>query len=211
MNFYLFLLLAFLLGGIPFGLLIGYAFGKGDIRKLGSGNIGATNVWRVAGPMAGILALAADIAKGSLAVYLSLSLFRLSWPLIWPASGLVAAILVVAGHMFSPFLGFAGGKGVSAALGSLIMLLPIETLLALIVFVLTILISRYISLGSICAALGLFLTVFIERFVLREAIDALFLITAALIPALIIFAHRRNIRRLIDGTEPKFQLRRAAP
>lgn len=210
MYFYLFLLIAFLLGGIPFGLLAGYAAGKGDIRRLGSGNIGATNVFRAVGPLAGILTFTADIAKGVLAVYLSLIFFRLSWPLVWPASGLVTAILVVAGHMFSPFLGFSGGKGVATALGALIVLLPIETILALIIFILTTLIFRYISLGSICAALGFFLVVYTERFALRQSMDSLFLLTAALIPALIIFAHRRNLRRLLDGTEPRFQFRRTA-
>ena len=111
MSFYIYIIIAFALGGIPFGLLVGYMFGAGDIRKVGSGNIGATNVWRTAGPGAAMLVFVGDIGKGVLAVLLAGWMISASWPVAITTAGLIGGCAAVLGHMFSPFLGFRGGKG----------------------------------------------------------------------------------------------------
>lgn len=209
MNFYLYLIIAFVLGGIPFGLLAGYIAGKGDIRKKGSGNIGATNVWRVAGPGAAIFVFAGDIGKGVAAVWLSFLFFNAGWPISSTAAALAFGVAAVLGHTFSPFLKFKGGKGVNTALGVFITLMPIETLIAVGVFILTVSIFRYISLGSISGALTLAILLWVERVAMQRAIDDLFLVAASLLALLILITHRQNIKRLMKGTENRFRLRKA--
>lgn len=210
MSFYLYLIIAFFLGGIPFGLMAGYLFGQGDVRQKGSGNIGATNVWRVAGPVAGIITFAGDIGKGVAAVLLCGGLYQAGWPVPDAAAALIGGILAVLGHTFSPLLGFRGGKGVNTALGVFITLLPIETLIAVGVFIFAVGVFRYISLGSMAAAVSFALVMWIERMVLRVPVDDLYLAAATVVAFLILLTHRQNIKRLMAGTENRFQLRRAS-
>jgi glycerol-3-phosphate acyltransferase PlsY len=209
MNFYLYLIVAFVLGGIPFGLIAGYVAGKGDIRKKGSGNIGATNAWRVAGPGAAIFVFAGDIGKGVGAVLLASAFYHQGWPISLPASALLGGFVAVLGHTFSPFLGFRGGKGVNTALGVFLSLMPVETLIAFGVFLVTVFVFRYISLGSIIGAMALTLILWAERLVLKRPVDDLYLAAATILAVLILVTHRENIRRLIKGTENRFQLRKA--
>ncbi len=146
---------AYLLGSIPFGLLLSKLFGGADIRSVGSGNIGATNVARAAGPLAGTLTLLLDTGKGALAVFLAMRLSNESatWMMI-------AGLCVLLGHCFPIWLGFRGGKGVATALGVFLVLCPLAALGALILFVLVVIYWRFVSLGSISAAAAMPLLVY---------------------------------------------------
>lgn len=211
MSFYLTFLAGFLIGGIPFGLFAGYVAGVGDIRTQGSKNIGATNVWRIAGPGWAVIPFVGDIGKGAAAVLLSRLLYQpASWPLSMAGSALAVGIAAVLGHTFSPYLRFRGGKGVNTALGVFAALTPRETVAALIVFLIMLILFRYISLASMIAAIAFAAIVWIERFALDRPIETPYLVCAILVPALILFTHRGNIERLIQGTEPRFQLRKAS-
>src|SRR6266852_4119621 len=145
---------AYLLGSIPFGLLLTKLFGGGDVRKAGSGNIGATNVARVAGPLAGILTLVFDTAKGAAAVLLAGQFTNGS-----AAWMIVAAFAVLLGHCFPVWLKFKGGKGVATALGVFLALSPLAAVSALLLFVLFVAYWRYVSLGSVAAAAAIALLV----------------------------------------------------
>lgn len=197
------ILTSYLIGAIPFGLLVARLYGVPDIRREGSGNIGATNVWRVIGGSAAVWVFMADIIKGAAAVWLARYFFS--------APGLTGELLIVScataavlGHIFPIYLGFKGGKGVNTTLGALSAMLPLECLVAVIIFAVVTSISRYVSLGSMTAALSLALMTTIEKFVLRKDIPDLYLAVSLLLVFLIILAHRQNIRRLLAGTENRF-------
>ncbi len=183
--------LAFLSGAIPFGLLIARAFKGIDPRKAGSGNIGSTNVARLCGLPLGLLTLFCDIMKGLLPV-LAATHFLAS-PLLESAVALAA----VAGHIKSPFLGFHGGKGVATTIGALIPLAFWPLLCSVACCVLTIAVTRYVSLGSMVMAATLVL--FYALFGRWELLPLGFVLLAA-----ILWSHRENIRRLLKGTENKF-------
>ena len=189
---YLLLVLSFFLGSIPFGYLVGKLKGV-DVRNYGSGNIGATNVSRVLGKKWGLLVLFLDALKGVLAVFLA-KVFSL------PQEFQIAAgVLAVAGHCFSPWLKFKGGKGVATALGAFLVISPKITLLSLIIFLAVFFSTRYVSLSSITAALSYpILFKFIER------PSSLSFILISLGALLIVFKHRSNIERLLKGEEKKF-------
>ena len=210
MNLYIYLIIVFLLGGIPFGLVVCYLSGKGDIRKLGSGNIGATNVWRVAGAVPALFVFAGDIGKGAAAVLLTGLAYRSSWPVGQSTAALAAGLLAVLGHVFSPYVGFRGGKGVNTALGAFLSLLPVETGIAIVIFVIVTALFRYVSLGSICSVLAFLSILLLERYLLDKPISSLIVGAAMLLTGLIMYSHRQNIRRLIDGTEHRLQMRRSA-
>jgi glycerol-3-phosphate acyltransferase PlsY len=207
MGIYIYLIISFLIGGIPFGLLAGFAFGKGDIRTGGSGNIGATNAWRVAGPAAAAVAFVGDIGKGVVAVLLSSVLYHATWPLVESAAALLGGLMAILGHTLSPYLKFRGGKGVNTALGVFVTLLPIETLISFAVFLLAVLSFRYISLGSILGGITLAAVTWIERFAMGRMIDDLYLTTVTAMALLIVLTHRQNIARLVAGSENKFSFK----
>lgn len=196
-TFLVFLLsiLAFFFSSIPFGYVIAKLKGI-DIRKYGSGNIGATNVTRVLGKKYGALVLFLDAIKGTIFVILgkffSLNLFELT----------IIALFAILGHMFSPFLKGKGGKGIATALGTFIVISPITTLFAILDFILVFLLTKIVSLSSLSAAL-LFLAAFpvIER---RSTYvkEAFFIVL--IIVALIFYKHKDNIKRLLKGKEYKF-------
>ena len=189
------LLIAYLLGAIPFGyLLVRFSTGS-DVRKSGSGNIGATNVLRTTGRAAGVATLLLDIAKGYAAVWIAGSLTGQS-P-VWTS---LAALAVMAGHAFPVFLGFKGGKAVASFVGAFLRLTPLALVCALIIFVAVVAWSRFISLGSICAAATFPLAVWIVE---RAPLPALLASTVA--AAFIVYRHRENIRRLHDGVEHTFR------
>jgi glycerol-3-phosphate acyltransferase PlsY len=187
------LLAAYLIGAIPCGVLLTRFFGGGDIRNAGSGNIGATNVYRVAGKKLGILTLLGDLFKGAIPVAFA------KFTLLLPEWG-VAAVAVAAflGHCYPVYLGFKGGKGVATALGIYLILSPLAVLIAMVLFGGILYKTRYVSLGSIAAATLLpFLVIFINRS--HELLAA-----SLLISILVILRHSANIRRLLDGTESRF-------
>lgn len=195
---------AYLLGAIPFGLLIAQTFGVRDVRKHGSGNIGATNVWRVAGARAAIWVYLLDIGKGVVAVLLASSVNQTIIPR--DTFLVLAALAAVIGHVFPVYLKFKGGKGVNTALGVLLALLPLEALAGLIVFIVMVAISRFISLGSITAAVSLAAIVLIERVAFGRPVEIIYVLLTMVIAVLVVITHRKNIKRMIEGTEPRFSL-----
>lgn len=205
MRLFLVIIIAYLLGSIPFGYLIVRATEGADIRLTGSGGTGATNVSRRAGKLAGIGTLLLDAAKGSAAVLIAKALLGstdddLYW---WIA---IAAVAVLLGHMFPLWLRFRGGKGVATGVGVFLVLAPIAVGFAAVVFLLIVWFTRYVSLGSIIAAATIPLFVWLQHSLIRP-VGPLFptMTTAAAGAILIIFAHRANIRRLAEGTESKFR------
>ena len=189
---------AYVIGSIPFGYLIVRMSGAGDVRETGSGGTGATNVSRRAGKAAGILTLILDAAKGAIAVVIATRLSD-GW---WVAA---AAIAVIVGHVFPVWLGFRGGKGVATAVGVFIVLAPFALLCAGIVFVAVVGFTRYVSLASLCAAASIPLFIWLQKLLIQPRAEIKAPLTAALVVALlIVFAHRGNISRLMNGTEPKF-------
>jgi len=190
--------LSYLLGSIPFGYILVRTFRGDDIRRSGSGNIGATNVAR-SSPVLGVLTLILDALKGMSAVALTLFIF----PGHEVLAG-TAALAAILGHMFPIWLKFRGGKGVATGLGSFALLAPKAVLIVIGIFLAVVAASRYISLGSIIAAAALPFLVW----VLRGSHDSRLLIPLAAGCLLVIAKHHANIRRLSSGTENRFEWRR---
>jgi len=189
------LVIAYLLGAIPFGYLLMKAKTGEDVRAKGSGNIGATNVMRVGGKLAGFATLLLDIAKGYLAVWIAERLTGDS--LVMSA----AAVTVMAGHAFPVFLRFKGGKAVASFVGAFLCLTPWALVVEIIVFVVVVFWTRHISMGSIVGAATFPLAVWLVQHAPWEAV------AASIIGAtFIIYRHSGNIERLRDGTENVFKL-----
>lgn len=193
------IIIAYLLGSIPFGYLIVRKKLGDDIRQTGSGGTGATNVSRRAGKGAGVITLVLDASKGSLAVLIAKGLTpNLDWIIA------AAATAVIVGHMFPVWLGFRGGKGVATAVGVFLILAPVALLCAGIIFVAIVWLTRYVSLGSITAAATIPLFVWLQSVFVEPMAELKSLLIAAIVGAvLIVFAHRGNIGRLARGTEAK--------
>lgn len=214
------IVIAYLLGSIPFGYLIVRAKEGGDIRSTGSGGTGATNVSRRAGASAGIVTLVLDALKGTAAVVVAGWLlgvplvhltslptdfvqsgdlsFQQSYWLLWGAG-----IVAIVGHMFPVWLGFRGGKGVATSVGVFLMLTQGAALFAGVIFILIVLLTRYVSLGSIIAALTIPLFILLKNLIAPSPEFAPVITAATVAAALIIFAHRGNIGRLMRGNESK--------
>lgn len=196
--------IAYLLGSIPFGFLIVRAIQGADIRDTGSGGTGATNVSRRAGKIAGIVTLLLDALKGAAAVVIAeqlngIALGKANW---WVAG---AAVAVIMGHMFPVWLRFRGGKGVATMVGVFLVLAPVAVGLAGVVLLLVVVSSRYVSLGSLIAAVLIPILIWVQSFFFFRLDFFPLLTTAAAVALLVIFAHRANIRRLIEGSENKFE------
>lgn len=198
------IVIAYLLGSVPFGYLIVRASKGGDIRQTGSGGTGATNVSRRAGKGAGILTLVLDALKGAAAVVIAGYIFRVEAPV--PASWYVAgaAVAVVIGHMFPVWLGFRGGKGVATGVGVFLVIAPIAIAVAGLIFLLVVWMTRYVSLGSMLAALIVPVVIHIWSYAVPHTDPRPAFTCAVIIALLVILAHRPNIQRLIEGTESKF-------
>ena len=194
----LILIIAYVIGSIPFGYLIVRTKEGGDIRQTGSGGTGATNVSRRAGRVAGILTLLLDAAKGAAAVLIAQNVSGSDWVKA------AAAIAVIVGHIFPVWLGFRGGKGVATGVGVFLILAPIALLCAGVVFVSIVFFTRYVSLGSIMAAALIPVLVWLQNVFIEPFADLRPLLAAAIVGALlIIIAHRGNIQRLARGTESR--------
>lgn len=201
------ILVAYLIGSIPFGyLIVRHRVGE-DVRESGSGGTGATNVSRRAGKAAGVVTLVLDALKGVLAIVIAQIIIGEGGPNIdWLTAA--AAIAAITGHIFPVWLRFRGGKGVATGVGVFLMLAPIAVLCAAVVLVVIVSITKYVSLGSIVAVAMIPLFVFMDMVFSQPISDLRPLLTATAVGAmLIVFAHRGNIRRLAEGTEPKFRLR----
>jgi glycerol-3-phosphate acyltransferase PlsY len=184
-------LVGYLLGGIPFGIVVSRAMGLPDPRTVGSKNVGFTNVLRVSGKTAGILTLIGDMGKGWVMGFAATQWIQAEGPV------LLIALAPFLGHLFSPFLGFTGGKGVATALGSVLGVAPLIGLLLLLIWLGTVAIWRYSSGGAL-AAFGVFPLV---AALARPTIP--FLLFAAGVSGLIVLKHKGNIERLWNGTESK--------
>ncbi|MBV8514542.1 MAG: glycerol-3-phosphate 1-O-acyltransferase PlsY [Acidobacteria bacterium] len=191
-------LAGYLLGSIPFGILLTRLFGGGDIRAAGSGNIGATNVTRVAGPIPGVLTLVLDAAKGAAAVLLAAH-FSGSSAMWMTASGLAALV----GHCFPVWLKFRGGKGVATGAGFFLALCWPAALGAILLFVLVVAFFRFVSLGSIAAAAAMPLLIYF-LWAPHHAPPPSVTIGAFAAAMLIVYKHDGNIQRLVEGREPRF-------
>jgi acyl phosphate:glycerol-3-phosphate acyltransferase len=195
-------LAGYLLGSIPFGILLTRIFGGGDIRAAGSGNIGATNVTRVAGPIPGILTLILDGFKGAAAVWLAahFSGYSATWMTVTGVAALV-------GHCFPVWLKFRGGKGVATAAGMFLALCWPAAISAILLFVLVVIFFRFVSLGSIAAAAAMPLLIYLLWAPHQSAHLApppsvtLGAFAAAM---LVVYKHDGNIQRLVEGREPRF-------
>jgi acyl phosphate:glycerol-3-phosphate acyltransferase len=199
---------SYLLGSIPFGYILVRVFQGIDIRSIGSGNIGATNVARTGGKGLAVATLILDTFKGWLPVFLVL---HLPWIQTSSSAQLhtlatFAALVAVLGHMFPVWLGFKGGKGVATGLGVFLALAPLAVLIAVVSFIVIVALTRYVSLGSIVAAAAFPLALW---WLERSLFPAPALAMCAAVALLVILRHHQNIGRLLAGTESRFGARKA--
>jgi glycerol-3-phosphate acyltransferase PlsY len=195
-------LAGYLLGSIPFGWILAKLLGGKDVREHGSGNIGATNVSRVAGPMAGILTLVLDAGKGAAAVAIAMWLAHHS-----AAAMIIAGLAALVGHCFPVWLGFRGGKGVATALGVFAWLCPLATVVGIVLFALVFLFWRYVSLASVWAVAAMPLLVYF-LWAPGHAPPLAVTVGTLLAALLIFYKHRANLQRLVQGTEPRYHPRK---
>ena len=181
---------SYLIGSIPNGFILARLTKGIDIRQFGSGNIGATNVWRTLGPVPGIIVLLLDMSKGVASVLIGRYLGGVG-------TELIAAFLALCGHSWPIFLKFKGGKIVATGGGIILAISPLTTLVALVVLLITVAISRYVSLGSILAAITVPVTMIILR------MNILYILFGVVIAVFVIYKHRPNIKRILSGTEFK--------
>lgn len=196
------LVVAYLVGGIPWALIIGRLFYKVDPREHGSGNLGATNVFRVLGARAGIATLLLDALKGATAVAITMAIVPATPDVLvyeWARVG--AMMFAVLGHSFSPYIRFQGGKGVATSAGALFVLTPLAALIELTIFVAVVAGFRMVSLGSVVAAL---IYPFLALWLYPD--DLPLIITIFVLAALVIWRHRSNIGRIARGEERKVSL-----
>lgn len=185
------LLLSFFVGAIPFGVFIGKMRGV-DVRSAGSGNIGATNVWRLLGPKAGTAAFVLDVLKGVAGVFIGYKLLNGS-----EGSMAACGIAAVLGHTFSPFLGFKGGKGIATSLGALLAMMPIVGVLSVAIWAVVLAKTRTVSIASVTACIALpFFAFAFHGF-------KLFFFVALLMGIIAFLKHIPNLKRIAAGTEPK--------
>lgn len=182
--------LGYLIGSVPFAFLVARRRGI-DLRRAGSGNIGATNVLRTTSAAYAVLAMSLDVTKGVLAV---LAASAVTTSAVAPV---VAGLAAIVGHIYPPWLGFRGGKGVATAAGAFALLAPLAVVSAASVFVIVVGLTRYVSVGSLVAAPALVLVAALED------VPAPVIIGAAIATLLIAYRHRPNITRLMAGTEPR--------
>jgi acyl phosphate:glycerol-3-phosphate acyltransferase len=228
----LIIVVSYLIGSIPTSLMAGKMLKGIDIRQYGSGNAGGTNAFRVLGWKAGLSVTLIDIFKGTFAAVSVVAFFKShpagSFPDINEvALRLVAGMSAVIGHVFTVFAGFKGGKGVSTAAGMLIGIAPVSMLMVIGVFVLAVWLSRYVSVGSILAALAFPLIIAIRKYIfelgggldyyvrlfgakwfVHDSLDYHLLIFGFIVAVAIIYTHRGNIKRLLSGTENRLTFKR---
>lgn len=219
LNLLVILLLAYLVGSIPTSIIVTKVVKGVDIREFGSGNAGGTNVSRVLGKRYGILVILLDALKGAIAVILVARLYLGNFP--FPNSTpfddftlvqILAGLAAVAGHIWTVFAGFKGGKGIATGLGVLITIVTLDMLLAIGVFIIVASLSKYISLGSISAALSIPLIMVIRENVFNVDIPGYHTLLpfVILLALLVTFTHKTNIKRILEGSESKFSFKKKA-
>jgi glycerol-3-phosphate acyltransferase PlsY len=200
MKYFLSGLIAYIIGAIPFSLILGKIFANTDIREKGSKNIGATNLARVCGLKIGVWGYILDILKGILPALI------LPYLLKTDNIALLEIIIVtslIIGHMFPVYLKLKGGKGVAVALGSLLVVQTFPALSSLFIFILILLLTRYISLGSIVATIFFPIFIIIKDLLFHNDLEIEFIIFGVILAIAVIIAHHSNISRLLNGTENK--------
>ncbi len=204
LNLLVIVLVGYLLGSIPTAIIVSRLFHGIDIREHGSGNAGATNVFRVLGWKSALLVMLVDVGKGVVAtLYASQIVFAPG--MIDPVYlKLLAGLAAIFGHIWTVFAGFRGGKGVGTAAGMLLALYPIAVLICLLIFIVVVYTTRYVSLGSITAAVSLPIVLLIMNKGFHKFVEPELMAFSVFIAALIVYTHRSNIRRLISGTENRF-------
>lgn len=195
-------LATYLIGGVPFGYLAGRLFRGIDIREHGSRNVGATNVFRVVGKGAGLAVYLLDALKGLCPV--------LAAKVVWPAQSasgewyyIAIAVAAILGHVFTPYLGFKGGKGVATASGAMLALAPLPVLASLLVFAAVLALFGWVSLGSISAAFAFPIAVAVELAMRNRYPFTPTLAVAWFLTIMVLVTHRANIVRLLQGKEPR--------
>ena len=193
LSYIIVILCSYIIGSIPSGLILGKTFWNVDLREYGSKNIGATNAWRTLGKLPGFIVFVADLLKGMIGVYLGMLLVGTSTAMI------IGGIVAIIGHSLSLFLKFKGGKGVATGLGVIIMLMPTVSAIVFIIWLVIVMISKSVSLASIIAAICAPIFAFILgmpfEFVAFGVVAAVF----------VIYRHKSNIGRLMNGTENKIK------
>jgi glycerol-3-phosphate acyltransferase PlsY len=211
------IILSYLVGSIPTSIIISKLSHGIDIREHGSGNAGGTNVMRVLGWKKGLLVILLDALKGAVAVVFVARLHYGGLPFqnVSPFDDftlvqIIAGIAAVIGHIWTIFAGFRGGKGIATALGMLIMIITVDMLVAVGIFIIVVTISRYVSLGSILAALSIPFTLVFRENILHDNIQSYGTILpfVVVVSLLVVFTHRKNVMRLINGTESKISFKK---
>jgi glycerol-3-phosphate acyltransferase PlsY len=208
-------LLSYLVGSIPNSIIVGRLVKGIDIRDFGSGNAGGTNVSRVLGWKYGVLVILLDALKGALAVIVVARLFAGSVPFEnatpfddFTLVQIMAGVAAVVGHIWTVFAGFRGGKGIATALGMLLTIITVDMLLALGVFMFVLLTSKYVSLGSIMAAISVPVILIVRENVFHVDIPGYHVILpfSIMLTLLIIYTHRKNVTRILNGNESQVNL-----
>ena len=194
------IILGYLIGAIPFGVIIGRLTRGIDVRDYGSGSMGMTNVLRTVGAGAGALVFLADLTKGAAAVAFAWLIFA-SLPAMVAWGQVAGGVAAVIGHSWPVYVGFRGGRGVTTGFGALLMIAWPVGLICFAIFLIVVALSRYVSLGSMLA--GLSMLVVMIPFVLLDVEPFAYLVYGLIVAPLIIFRHRGNIQRLLSGTERK--------
>jgi len=199
----LILLFSYVIGSFPTSIVVGKVFYGKDIREHGSGNAGGTNAWRVFGWQAGLSVMLFDIGKGVIAT-LFISRIPVPLELQYEAIQLLAGSAAVLGHIWTIFANFKGGKGVGTAAGMLLALYPVAIVICIGLFGIMLLMTGYVSAGSITGAIALPFVLWIMNSTGWRMIDPILFYFSIPVVLLILFTHRSNIRRLLNGTENRF-------
>ncbi len=200
----LIIVLSYLIGSFPTSIVVGRMLRRIDIREYGSGNAGGTNVFRVLGWKPGLLVAAVDVGKGMLATLLASKIRIDALPLDHTLVQIIAGVSAVVGHIWTVLAKFKGGKGVATGAGMIIALFPWAALICFGIFITLVLTTRYVSVGSMTATLSLPIVIFVLDSMFGKSVPHSAYVFTILVTALIFYTHRSNIRRLINGTENRF-------
>ncbi len=208
------ILISYLLGSIPTSIILSKVFGGIDIREHGSGNAGGTNVVRVLGWKIGIFVMIIDVLKGTVATawVSQMQLINSNTVSIFDPFMLsvICGIAAIIGHVWTIFAKFRGGKGVATGMGMMIALSPTDILVGVIIFIIIVSVTKYVSVASMFGVASIVLSIFIRKNIFNAEIQGfeILLLSTSLISLFIIFTHRANIKRLLSGTENKFSFKK---
>ncbi len=197
-------ILSYLVGAIPTSIIAGKLLKGIDVREHGSGNAGATNVYRVLGALPAVAVLLLDAGKGVLAVFVFASLVSEGFIGDPVAIQLICGLVAILGHSFPVWAGFKGGKGVGTGAGVMFSITPVVTAILVTIFIIVVATTRYVSLGSVIASALLPVAILFEKFILGMEVSIALIWICILLAIFVVLTHRANIKRLLAGTENKF-------